>query len=762
MNKIKFNKIKGKKGAVTSYSRSVPFLIKSKKGIGFGSLITPVLFILFGLYMLFAANPLGNVKDDVDFGSLVVQVDKLVMEKPAKDFFRKLEVNNSYLNTRKSLVKSLQLANSATGIENGVLDPEKMVICKLDDVNLWYNEIGVDLSDEEITYSNCLPEFGDVDSQYLEYYKDDLESSFIEDNTQVVITPDNSSNDFTISIEDSYFEDSKFGEVVYDYSFKQEVSISSYSTLLEVLGEVIPKLSNNFKKEVPICLSKGDYSETECMENIFEDSVKKINLQIEKEYYFEIDFIDEVRERTENKYFGINVDVFNTKEEFEFTFGLILKDTIPYAPLRFGVNSSNSLNNFINVNIEKPAFENEVSKYLIMYSYEDFLSTAHPKNYEFIKILERGEIPTNMLTDTSLIDHNSNKYFYSNELDLTVLLSGSGGFAEIEGKETDFKTVPIYQIFNTQTRKFELINSEVYVYVFALDENYNLFINNIQNTAKSSSPADNFGPLPPKTDQISLTGEIMDRENSLSLIIRDYVDSSFDHFDIYILEQNVEFVSRCDSVELGCYFFDGWGTLTKDRFTESGTFSYLITSMDNVDFPNTIYTNQFSNDFNLENGKSYDVYIIPENNDNIGFTSAAAFKNFEVQDEDLNFQILSGAPVQVSPVRFDNIKIMDKKSPTIEDVEILDWNVVGDNVYLQWKSIKENDIKELNSIMTIKTNEGQTIGPTSVKIGIDGKVLSWKENYNRIELDGIDIIDYSGNIGIVTDFGRVYPQVTLE
>lgn len=750
----------------------------NKKAIAFPLLISLFLIVLYGLILLLGISPIEDVKKDVDFGNMVVEVDRMIMLKPAEDFYKSFQINKVIVSSQNNFVNNIQSSN--LGFNQGLTDPEKNIICKLNKgeeevLSIWYNEIANDESTSDKEYDNCLPVIVDIDEKYSNFLEENLDESLnpldMNYDTQIGITQLDEEGNFEVEFENNIQTSGQYFESELSTTQTRDVNLGSYSQLVEVLLKIIPNLSKEFQERVPVCVNEKELDQKECMGEVFEDLVELDNFLVGNDYDIELEFIDDIKEDSQGKYYGLDVSFVDVdKETVSLNFGLILKDTIPYLPLQFEVKASDELNNFVEVLIDKPNFNEEVSGYMVMYSYEDFLSTSHPKNKEFIELLKSGKVPGDLQPKSlQLLDSASNKYFYSDELDLTVMFSSKKGFETIQGDEKSIKTVKIYQIYNLETKKFELLKNPIYVYAFALDVNNNLFVDDIENNAKFGGLVSVNGPIPPLKDKVSLVGEMIGYEKTLSLSVKEYSDSSFDHFDIYILDEPLKDGNKlernCEGLN-GCYYFDGWGVLSKDKFTESGLFNFIITSMDNVDFANTVYTNQFSPNFLLENGKTYNVYVIAQDNDNIGAMSNFNSKSFEVKDSQLNFQSLSSNILQHPILYFSNIKIVDKKAPEVEDIEFLNPNFKVENnyLYLQWKPKIENDIKELKAMMQIKKIDGTSTSSEVVTIGLDGKVTPWGSNYNRVVLDNIYPVDFAGNANLLTPtiLTKSYPSIATE
>jgi len=744
----------------------------SKKAYAFPTLLCLVLSILLGMMYIFVLVPLDNIKGDIDFGSLVVNTDKVMMLKPAKEFYQRKELLNIYDSSKSNFLQSIQLANSDLEDIKKNTDSDELIICKLDDLNLWYNEIAISPENKDENYDSCLPTFSDVDEQFVDYYKEELEK-YINVNGDVDISvakfEDKDSNKFKVSLDNSLILRSDYSNLKNNFIVEDDLAISSYTDMLQIIETIIPKLSDEFKKEVPKCLLEDDTSELSCMQDVFKNLIKSRNPNVLSDYDFILKDISEVSEKKKGKYMGLEISVLNLDtKNVDISFGIILKDKIPHSSVKFQVENSKDYNSFIDVLVDRPSFINKVNGYYVLYSYENFLSNSNFNSQIIREKLVAENSIGEMFFDTQLQDHNSNKYFYSRDYGLTGVLSSFTDNAKKDqiSKEAKFK-IPIYQIFNENTNKFEIINKPIYVYVFALDENFNIYLDEKEDGTKMIVPTSIFGPLPPRIEQVTVKGDIFTYENTVSTVITNYNEESFDHFDVYVLDKSknkdVKITDKCTDSGDGCYFFDGKGVLVKDKFIagendNSNLFNFLITSMDNVDFSNVISSKQFAPSFELENGKKYDVYIIPNDKNNLGNLGVFTRKRWDIKDEGLDFKALDSSNVQQYDILyFKDVLIQDKKGPKVEDLKVSGFVLQNNALYLKWDSTN-HDINKLILTGTIKDNQGKELPPKDYNIGLDGKILGWSESYNRIKFEGLTIFDVNGNSFTDIKYSLVYPE----
>ena len=751
--------------------------LNNKKGIGFFTFIGPVVLILV-IVLLFMTKPIEDIDEDIDISSAIKAIDIINAKVPAEMFYKKEDTKITIGQSKKSFAETLGLSRDELNLrlESG---GEKYTGCRLNSLQLWYNEKNIDKDKKEENsetsskYSNCLPKFNEnFKDKYELFLRNKLEDTTktilkeqeIDKEPEVDLNYNNDTNEVEVRI-GTYYEDSSANniasmELKLDYTVKYDLGI--YPKLLLALNEMIPEMSESIKDKVPSCIKNEEMNELECMEIALYDKINEYDKNILKHYDMSLDFM----ELESKEYYGLKIMIQNKEnKQKELEFGVILRDNIPYSHLNFNLEQFEGIDDTIKLNIEKPRFNDEVASYVIMYSYDDFFNPSS-KNYDkILNLLKNNLIPTNF-KNTGYSDTGSYQYFYSDfqENEVTLISTSDKTFEEgVDG--TDIKSLKLYQIYDKESDKFKLLEEKpLYAYAFATDENLNYYLEDIQGKTKSIVPKSKFGPKPLEVnDKNRVAGESEGYQNSMFFRIGDYSDSRFDHYDLYIVEEGNAISKECKDIKTKCHYYNGKGVLNKQNDTTFVVSSDEIRNDENYDV--FIHTNHFSNGLNLKNGKSYDVYIVPVDvNNNAVVSSVKRQWSFnEIVSNDLNFYKLESninAPI-IRPAKFASVEVKDVKPPHPTTSIIVNGINKKDNyLYLQWSSVVPSDVERLEGELRITyKNKADDIIPGK-GVSMNGKLIAHTTDMQKVTYAKITPIDSQGNMQNVDEqnsYSASYP-----
>lgn len=725
---------------------------KDKKGIAYFTLIGPFVLILLGLLFLAYINPTSTTTEEIDFGNTLISLDLINAKLPAEEFFMKQQLGAVIQNAKEEFVEeNIQtqfLQRAETSSENPGSGCDLKPNYELD---LWYNQINEDANQEnsnnydekevitdakdeeakkeEDKFCSCLPDFeNNLEEELQSYFEEKieyevnnaLEAQKISKSPKIKTEYNKETNKIDVDITTYYKESSKIGDVILEIDYQDSYELDSYPQLLETLTNVIPKIPDQLKNKIPNCItSKANTleeanAESICLQETIYNLIKQEDDKISKEYSFEINRLEEYEI---SGYIAIQFIVKNKKtKKQELNFGIVVKDNIPYSLIDFTLEPSLTYDNLLNIEITKPNFNSKIENYVILYSYEDFFNPTSKSYLNLLNLLKNGNVP-NGFEKTGYTDSKTSKtYYYSSpqiESDISlILVTNTENDKKIENKK-DPKKVQIYQIYNSETKRFELLeNKPIHVFIFAVDKNLNYYVEDLKGKAKTTIPISSSKPKPLKEEQVSIEGEIVSSigyQSTLSLQIKNYEDPNLNHFDIYLLEEGGTMKEFCGEGSSSCYYFNG----QNDIISASNNVRYLITS-DLSTKPTIIgegfeekiiTTDRFTGKPTLLNSikggsPQYQISIVPVNDKGEGITEPYAGKNYEYQEKGkINYElVLSNSQELMKPYTKNKINIIDKKEPDIRnsikiDEELKVFN--NNQLSLTWEPAPGEEIEKL-------------------------------------------------------------------
>lgn len=745
---------------------------KNRKGISFFYMIVPFMLVLWGLLFIAFITPNSSVKTDFDFGKSIQRADIVGYKFIAEEFYKDEFIE-------KIIKKSLTQFSKFRVIENFNFDRDKLQGCSQDSLNLWYNQKNIDdnLANGGASSQNddvsCSPQFSsNLEEEISKELEQNLNNIISDINNAQNMNSYNIRSDFDsvnkkykLEISSEYLENTRVGSLMLNYTYKLDFDIGEYINLLKTLKKILPKLSDDLKSNVPKCIQDNQANNIENLEQFcFQESVK---ILIKKEggeklldvYDIDLSFIDSVSKTDfkalgSKEYFGLKFLV-STKNSngFNLEFGVILEDNIPYNLINFRLENFEGLDNVIKVIIEEPQFDSEkINKYIVLYSYDNFFDQSYSKYNELLKLLQDRKIP-NDFENTGFKDSFDSNYYYSDAtsgLNLNLLNVNSDNF---DDGNPNTKEVLIYQSFDYTADKYVLLeNNYLYVYVFAVDFNNNYYVDNIAGKTIAILPKPQFGPKVLEAKNIEkISGNEVNMQNGILVKIKDYLDYTFDHYDVYVRKSITDesFTPQgCEQSSSECFHYNGQATLREPNF------EFYITSDSNFQIDgaqNIIYASEFSR-YNgqilqLENNQKYDIAIIPVNKDGQALLRKTSLSYNIVPVSDNFYTIDLQGSDTIIPFTEKNILIQDKKKPlptpglAISIDSTNPFNFADNNLFLQWSPIE--DIRSLKAFVTLKDATGNTISVTKKDIGIDG-IVNYQNSCSVI-IDKIMPYDSSGN-----------------
>lgn len=759
-------------------------ILKQKKANAFWILL--VLGSIFFACFLYVDlnNSLNIVEKDLHFKNLTYEISIFYAKNPAILNYQReaikiinQEYNQNFLKTlglnKDEFLKRLETYKLST--LNG---------CKFEDFNynIWYNQKNVldnkKLNDEK--YSSCKPNFeNNLNEKFQNYIKENLEKEFLEGLYFSFNQNDLLSDilfDLNLSSK-SNFENIdlniylNYSKQIYNKKFKVStnsiypIKTSSYSYLLNFLSSNIEKFPIIIGNRIEKCIKDKDKNQDICIKEIIFDYIKENDKEkiIFKNYDIKISFIKEISKisnqiklDSEFEFYGLNFEIFKKDSSKKlFDFAMILKDNIPYTLIDFKLERFNGIDNGVDIIIDEPRFIDDLSSFVVLYSYENFFEKdSNNKVYsQLISLLKNNQIPKNFVK-TGILDSNKNQYLYSQNLkNLNLISSNNIGF------ENSKKIIRLYQIYNPDKNKYELLenNKDLYVFVFATDKNLNYYLNDVEENIKSIKPTSSFGPKPViKNDENKIV--LSDRvQNSILIQIKNYSDINFNHYDLYIIEKDqksTQITKNCQNLK-NCYFFDGKQILTKMQ-----DFNILIGDNQNLQNVQNDYikidTNLFSNNLVLKANNQYLVYLVPNNAfDNCFLGQSSNWNLKKIDDSKIIYYKLENKINQnLNQIFFENILILDKIAPNQNDVIFKNHHnspIYQDFgfLYFDWDSKKENDVKQIQATLKI-ISKNQKIISKKVTISKNKQILENNQNIKiekdlKYQLSNFIFIDFENN-----------------
>lgn len=764
----------------------------NKKAITFYIMLTIAMILLCGFFYLKNTIPKEKIINNLDTKQTIIKTSSLKAKLPAEELYINEAVKLTLEQSKESFTKELGLSTKEY-IDRLESDPQNLLGCKINDLALWYNQKNIDYNINQITslkkdtkteneqedtktnqktsknkYDTCLPNFTQNFNEKIElYFKNNIEkviqegllSQGYEQTPQVELTFNPQTQTIKTKIKTFYKDASLTSKITQNKEYEIDYNLGSFPQLLQTMQNIIPQTSDLIKSKVPTCIKDGNQDEIGCIKDTIITQIKTENSQLLDKYNFDIQFID----TTDTNYYALQFKITNKNTNTqELNFGIILKDNIPYSLINFDIEQFNSLDNTVNVVIDRPKFYKDVSSYVILYSYANFFNENYNGYNELLKLLEENKIPSNF-EQTGYTDIQNNQYFYpslKSTFDVSLITTSDTTTFEQNAQTNKYtKKIKLYQIYNKETRKYEkLQNRPLYVYAFATDKSFNYYVNDIKDKTKTIIPQTIYGPTPPIANKdITISPSTQGYQNTLFIKIENYTNPLFNNYDIYITPATTNTITQSCKEITNCYYYNGKNTLTK-----SNNIAFIISSDIEEEKDANLYrfinSKDFTNNLILQNGNSYNVYIIPVDTKGNGIiTPVKQTSSWDLEEEIVatneNLKsyyklIQTETSNSKEPALFKSLKITDSKAPDLTDsINIKSVTLENGVFYLNWEKTQNSDVSQLkvDIIKEYSTRPSQTITTQSITQE-KGRLISNEDDLIKITINRIIPIDESGNV----------------
>ncbi len=736
----------------------------SKKGVGFFSL-TPLFMIIMTVFIFLGYNNnLDSAVDDINFGEATISSDFLLSRMPNMEFYKKEEMRKILENAK------LEFA-----------DMDSKPSCKFEgyEIPVWHNQKYIDeraeaLGEKSANDITCMPDFEEnIINAFSKYLEKELEKSISEGTNNdieplIKVTYNDQNNIYEVKANTYYRERKDYTAVALDIDTSIEYDAGLFPELIETLSEKVPILPKELPSLVPRCVKDNigksiENIENYCIEkNVEELFMKDSDPKLWESYDVEIEILNDI---SDEKYYAFKVNIINKiLGEKELEFGVSYKDNIPFYYVNFYVENVLTADNMARLTIERPVFSSDsISNYIVLYGNQDFLnSNEYPSYSKLVSLLENSQVPDNF-KDTGY-DNGGIKYYHSEKADnlnLNMLVVSKENFEKDSKSGADKKDLIIYQEYDFTEETYKKLDSKpYYFFVFAVDTNFNYYIDELENQAKELIIKSNIGPEPLVADQDSATSDnlfissnVGRFQSSLSIEIKDYTAENFDHYDIYVAKSrtNNKMTPQCAGAEFECYYYNGEvtlrqisskilltsdGTITQEKAIEMG-YDRILKSMDFMP----------KNKLVLLTGERYEVMVIPVDSNGNAVVSTHV-KEYELSKTGDFYNIENEQIIIMPGSIFETIKDNSPPHP-LDSFSILSPQIQrsGTTLFLQWTD-NPNDLEKVISLKTTLiayNNEGKLKYTGELIIESDGEILDAGLSISRIELKNIIPIDSEGN-----------------
>ena len=562
-----------------------------------------------------------------------------------------------------------------------------------------------------------------------------------------------SHSEFLISISSKQLYSSDVGSVSRDNSYEFDFILGPYSELFGVINDVLPELSDSMKSEIPVCRRRDDIptdviNKVEyCINKVFKELIQRKNPEILSEFDVSVNEIQNIDEEKIGNYDVFMISFNSKKDDLDLEF-LVVLDEVPYDVVEYSLSNFEGLNNAIRIDIIKFPRE-DVYKLIVLYSYEDFFnSDAYgEENYNNLKnLIVNNEIPGALQVTPIKIENVG--YYHSKKdsnLDLTVLLIDNVKDFNLPNL---VKHKIVYQIYDFDKEEYVLFEEgrKVYFAVFAVNPpHFNYFTSEelLKETYKSTTPKKVFGPRTLKSDEVTITNDLRNMENSFVIDINDISDEEIHSYGLYVYKtgNDVELKKECNAD----FCYKGLSKTDTNVLVTSD-----VSNMNNPNYGKAVFVGP---EFVLENSKNYNIVLVTEDGQGSG-TVSEIFREYDTSQQssvkDVNYHKLNrGDSVPISPYE-RIVKIKDDKSPDINSVtfESYSLNRIGDDFFIQWSPNKPEDVKSLyTQTLVYRSGLGETPDEIISEVGIDGKIENrqYLPDITSIEVRKVSPVDFSGN-----------------
>ncbi len=732
---------------------------KSKKGLSFILLMSVFTFVAFLMANILLISPARSSVDDIEFGEQLKKSSLTQAKLPAEEFYLQNVVDTEIEEVKNYFSKQNILQSGGSS-------------CVSTNSEYWYDESqgsinSTDSQGNTIIKNKCLPNFdstllqklyGEIESEIKSELEDSKDKRGVTDTSISLELGQDLGAD--INLQSLYKIETSTSTSTIPLSFTQKISLESYAKTLENIVTNLPNVPIELSNEVQICL-EGNSNKTKdiCIEEIVK---KRLDLNSNvSDFSTRVDYLNTFSDKD---YFVLDIGIVNQKtKNLEFSFRIKLENSIPFELVGFNVENSLRNNNVLKVSINKPVDTTNLHGFIILYSYENFFdesSYGKEKYDNLIQLLKDRQVPPKFSPRVShfegrtgkKIDESSHTIFHSySNLNLNALYIPWENQQKVE--------TFITQNFNSVSNKYEILeNIPVHVFVFAVDKQFNYYINPelFKQRIQSKTPQINFGPSGLEKNKVTLEAQRQGFDSTLFIDIKDYDDEFFSYYDLYVIKKQDELSlkPRCEGASVPCFYYNGNGKLTSKDSKIALTSSQLSNEQKNqISEYEIIQTTIFP----LESLEEYIVQIIPIGVTGIGITKTE-LKQFEFvessigpQGDETNYLKAVQVDKREEPFKEKFVPLDQTPPDPMTSIQVsqglIQVNQEGVEVlYIQWSPL-EAGIEKINVLVEVYDSTGTTkIDSIPKFITLDNtKVIDLDSSIGKVEVKPIIPIDSSGN-----------------
>lgn len=575
--------------------------MKSKKAISFYAFAPVILIIVLVIIQIKFISPVSADLNALEPGKTISNLDFISQAQKVQDNFADSIISSLLLYSKEDFPQEYLQGKGEVCNKEGLLI----------------------LIDRRKSDSSCENDFVGFEEDYLTYLQTQMNERLSEGNKIGIDTSD-------VSV--SYLDEKKtvkmqiniqakqktdVSEVISDKSYDETQEVGNYFDMLKILKNSLVNLETKLSENIRSCEydfkdeMKGD--SFYCKNKITKDYFKSI-----KEFNnFDLD-LSEIQIE-DSKFYGIKFLFKEKKSKLNaLEFGVVFSNP-PLDYPKYTLEQFEYANNVLEINIDQQS-KNDVEQYVVLYSYENFFDESAYEEYDtLLGSLETNNngIP-NVFENSGVTDELGLIKYYKTDSTLNINL-----LSVTPDANSDKRKIDIYQSYDFSSDDGSYIKLEsrpIYVFVFAIDSNYNFLINEkkLKEETKSKTPQFKFGPEPLKldndpstTDNLIVKSDILNLQNSVEFQIQGEVDKRVVAYEVYITKnQDSELTPQCTNSTFFCSY-------TKIPKGDSSTKKYLITSDSDLspqtisEYSQVIGTSEFSENFELNNAEEYNLIVVP-------------------------------------------------------------------------------------------------------------------------------------------------------
>ncbi len=517
---------------------------KNKNGMVFYYLLPVVLLIGYVALSVVISSQENGIFDQ-EF-SLVKNLDNIQSFSMKEKIFLETYMNR-FLETSKSKFLEEKIETNLVN-SNFEQDERNHIGCRIYGDIYFYNEKNIKEGDTDNSNAYCLKDTNlKFDSEYQNYISAEIQrviKVFLQVN-KVTLESVNveiiETGEIKVDIETKDSFENEFGKLSQSRSYEFRNKNSALENLISDLYKYFYGFSDKINEEILLCYKetldiKKEDLEIYCISKMYQNSLtpefkEKYEVKIFENENFEDESYLNLRFKIINK--------VNNKVELEFS--SLFENKIPLGVLDYTLEELTSAENSIKLTLKDLDSNIVPEKYVVIYSYKNFLDKDTYSNYEdLIAMLKESNLDEKLDNFITLEDDKVNYYNSKKDsnLDLSVLITSKDKFDENSEKD-----LLLYQIYNPETNSFELFdsNKEIYFLVFAVGSKDNYYSNEelLNSNFKSINVNNNFGPnvlVPLENTKIQTSFQGSDQWFDFQ--ISNYYEKDAISYDLYIFKDS--------------------------------------------------------------------------------------------------------------------------------------------------------------------------------------------------------------------------------